>query len=136
METNILSMLEFSCLIQENEQTVFESLLESDFSEAYMNLNEAEGNEKSFLDKAKEAAKNVWDKILAMLKEFKNKITEWVQLVRKKFGDLIKADQKISKHLEKVTPEMIKDWKVPKDIHIGLAFQVFCTQHEKNTMID
>lgn len=132
---NILSILEFSCMIYEQDQLIFDEYIVNEFQELNSLISE-DGNEnqKTILDKIKKILKDIWDKIVELIRAFKRKIYEWISIFRKKFYEITKADQKIAKYLDDIEPEDLEKWEIPKNIEAGLINIVYEPRSDKNHM--
>lgn len=140
-----VSMLEFSLLVHEHEQNMFEAVIATDFMEAVNEQVMLEDGEEapaaddageakpSFADKAKEiggkaadVAAKIKDKIVELITAFVEKLKDFSQKVRKKIGDLLKMDKKLEAGFTNAVVEKLKNekWQGP-EVHGWLVSAMF-----------
>lgn len=132
-ETSLQHMMEFVVTLDENDQQLFDSLIECDFMTAANNavMNEADAAEVN--KQSNEVKKNkIMEKIKEVLGKLKDMIIKLTQNIIAKVMELVKGDEKLVKAYKNViTADNLKDWDgivdfaFPKDNTGKLEIEVF-----------
>lgn len=111
-ETSLQHMMEFVVTLDENDQQLFDSLIECDFMTAANNavMNEADAAEVN--KQSNEVKKNkIMEKIKEVLAKLKDMILKLTQNIIAKVMELVKGDEKLVKAYKNViTIDNLKDW--------------------------
>lgn len=111
-ETSLQHMMEFVVTLDENDQQLFDSLIECDFMTAANNavMNEADAAEVN--KQSNEVKKNkIMEKIKEVLGKLKDMIIKLTQNIIAKVMELVKGDEKlIAAYKNVITVDNLKNW--------------------------
>ena len=111
-------LLEFAIDIQKSDQAMFDAMLEMDFHEAYESKGIITLTEADKENAVKVAVKNIWGKIVEVLKRFLGMVKTFIAKITNKFAELSGKNQQLVERIKTPDKSTIIEKIKGKDIQV------------------
>jgi hypothetical protein len=111
-------LLEFAIDIQKSDQAMFDAMLEMDFHEAYESKGIITLTEADKENAVKVAVKNIWGKIVEVLKRFLGMIKTFIAKISNKFAELSGKNKQLVERIKVPIKSVIIEKIKGKDIQV------------------